>query len=483
MTMILKRFYDPKLAQASYLVGCTISGEALVVDPNRDIAPYLEAARADSLRIAHVSETHIHADFVSGARELAHRTKARLYLSGAGGSEWQYDYTAPAGAIVLRDGTRFRVGKVDIEVLHVPGHTPEHLTFLVTDTSSASEAMGAFTGDFIFVGDVGRPDLLERAVNVRGTMEQSARQLFKSLQRFRSFPDFLQIWPGHGAGSACGKALGAVPQSTLGYEKRFNWAFGVRDETEFVRMVLAGQPDPPRYFAKMKQINKTGPRLLDGGKPPVRLPTGELAAALARGATVVDTRQAGEFKQGAVPGTINIPANRSFTTWAGSLLPYDEPFFLLTDAAGAEMIDQLTRDLSGIGLDHVAGYFGPEALESWRSANDTLQVIPDLTLSEVREGLQTQQVTLVDVRGEDEWKSGHVPGSINVPVGKLDQQAGRLPRGRAIIVHCQTGGRAAIAASVLKAMGHDHVGVFAGGYAEWTAAGQPRVTEGSPVGS
>ena len=481
--MLLKRFYDPKLAQASYLVGCTISGEALVVDPNRDVTPYLEAAELDGLRIAHVTETHIHADFVSGARELAHRTKARLYLSGAGGNDWQYDYAMSVGAVSLRDGTRFRVGKLEIEVLHVPGHTPEHLTFLVTETSSASEAMGAFTGDFIFVGEVGRPDLLERAVNVRGTMEQSARQLFKSLQRFRSFPDFLQIWPGHGAGSVCGKALGAVPQSTLGYEKRFNWAFGVSDEAEFVRLVLAGQPDPPRYFAKMKQINKSGPRLLDGSRPPLRMPDAELAATLARGATVVDTRQAAEFKRGGVPGTINIPANRAFTTWAGSLLPYDEPFFLLTDASGTGLIDQLSRDLSGIGLDGLAGYFGPEAQETWRNKNGGLQVIPDVTLSDVKDGLQTQQVVLLDVRGEDEWRSGHVPGSINVPVGKLDQQARGLSSGRRIIVHCQTGGRAAIAASVLKARGLGDVGVFAGGYAEWTAAGQPRITESSPVGT
>ena len=184
-----------------------------------------------------------------------------------------------------------------------------------------------------------------------------------------------------------------------------------------------------------------------------------------------------------MPGTINIPANRAFTTWAGSLLPYDQPFFLLTDAAGSGLIDQLARDLSGIGLDGLAGYFGPEALEIWVRSKGALQVIPDFTLSEVRDGLHTQQVTLVDVRGEDEWRTGHVPGSINVPVAMLDQQAGRLSSARPVIVHCQTGARAAIAASVLKARGLDEVGVFAGGYAEWTAAGQPRVTEGSAVGN
>jgi hydroxyacylglutathione hydrolase len=481
--MLLKRFYDPKLAQASYLVGCPSTGEALIVDPNRDILAYLEAAELEGLKVQHVTETHIHADFVSGARELAHRTSARLYLSAAGGNDWQYDYAVSAGAVPLRDGTRFRVGKVEIEVLHVPGHTPEHLAFMATDTSSASEAMGAFTGDFIFVGDVGRPDLLERAANVQGTMEESARQLFESLQRFRSFPDFLQIWPGHGAGSACGKALGAVPQSTLGYEKRFNWAFGVSDKTEFVRTVLAGQPDPPRYFATMKQINKSGPRVVDRSIRPPRLPAAELAATLARGATVVDTRQAAEFKRGGVPGTINIPVNRGFTTWAGSLLSYEQPFFLLTDEAGSGLIDQLARDLSGIGLDGLAGYFGPEALEVWRGTKGGLQVIPDSTLSEVKDGIQNQRVTLLDVRGEDEWKAGHVPGSVNVPVGKLDQQAGSFSPGRPVIVHCQTGARAAIAASVLKAGGLADVRVFAGGYAEWTAAGQPRVTEGSAVGN
>jgi hydroxyacylglutathione hydrolase len=247
--------------------------------------------------------------------------------------------------------------------------------------------------------------------------------------------------------------------------------------------VLGGQPDPPRYFARMKHINKSGPRLLNGSPSPTRLPGADLAAVLAGGATVVDTRQAAEFKRGGVPGTINIPANRAFTTWAGSLLSYDDPFFLLTDAAGSGLVDQLARDLSGIGLDGLAGYFGPEALEIWRSNKGALQEIPDFTLADVKEGLQTQRVTLLDVRGAEEWRSGHVPGSVNVPVGKLDEKAETLASGRPVIVHCQTGARAAIAASVLKARGLGEVGVFAGGYAEWAAAGQPRVTEGSAAGN
>jgi hydroxyacylglutathione hydrolase len=474
--MLLRRFYDPKLAQASYLLGCTRSGEALVVDPNRDIDPYLQAAAAEGLKVAHVTETHIHADFVSGARELAHSAGARLYLSDAGGSDWRYGYSDGAGTTLLRDGSCFGIGSVQVKVVHVPGHTPEHLTFLVTDTDVASEPMGALTGDFIFVGDVGRPDLLERAARIRGSMEDSARQLFRSLQRFRALPDYLQLWPGHGAGTACGKSVGAVPQTTLGYEKRFNWAFGIRDENEFVRAVLTGQPDPPRYFADMKRINQSGPRLLGGIRRPARVPVATLAAVLEQGATVVDTRQAREFALGAIPGTINIPVNRQFTTWAGSLLPYDRDFYLIVDDRRGQTVDELVRDLAGIGLDQVAGYFGTDIVEGWRTAKGHLQAIPTLTLAEVGNQLRADHAVLLDVRSEEEWKSGHAPESLNLPIGGLDQRLDKIPRNRPIIVHCQTGARAAIAASLLKARGFTDVRMFPGGFAEWQAAGLAQTT-------
>ena len=471
--MLLRRFYDPKLAQASYLLGCTTTGEALVVDPNRDIDHYLKAAAAEGLRVVHVTETHIHADFVSGARELAHRAGARLYLSEAGGESWRYGYFAEADATPLREGSRVKVGAVELQVLHVPGHTPEHLTLLVTDTAGASEPMGAFTGDFIFVGDVGRPDLLERAAQMRGTMEDSARQLFRSLQRFRTQPDYLQIWPGHGAGSACGKSLGGVPQTTLGYEKRFNWAFGIADESEFVRAVLSGQPETPSYFAQMKRINQSGPRLLAGNRRPARLPLETLASVLEEGGTVVDTRQAQEFVLGAVPGTIDIPVNRAFTTWAGSVLSYDRDFYLIVDDRRGHAVDDLARDLSGIGLDRLAGYFDTDTIEAWRRSKGQLQTIPTLTLTQVSSQLRADHVTVVDVRGEGEWKSAHLPGSLNVPVGSLDGRVNEIPRDRPLIVHCQTGARAAIAASLLRARGFTDVRLFPGGFAEWRAAGLP----------
>jgi hydroxyacylglutathione hydrolase len=290
--MLLRRFYDDKLAQASYLVGCQSTGEALVVDANRDVDAYVRVAAAEGLRITHVTETHIHADFVSGSLELAERTGGRLYLSRMGGPDWSYAFAERTGAVLVGDGDAFKVGNVRIEVLHTPGHTPEHLTFLVIDGASANRPMGALTGDFVFVGDVGRPDLLERAAKVAGTMEQSARQLHASLQRFRALPDWLQLWPGHGAGSACGKSLGAVPQTTLGYEKLFNWAFAQSDPDLFAAAVLDGQPDPPKYFAHMKKVNKIGPRVLGGFTRPERLPGSRLGDVLAAGALVIDTRHA-----------------------------------------------------------------------------------------------------------------------------------------------------------------------------------------------
>jgi hydroxyacylglutathione hydrolase len=441
-----------------------------VVDPNRRIDHYLETAREEGLRITHVTETHIHADFVSGARELASTTGARLHLSGCGDARWGYQYPPDAVASWLSEGSTLELGRIELRVRHVPGHTPEHLAFLVSDKQKGGEPMGALTGDFVFVGDVGRPDLLERAAQAEGTMELAARQLFQSLQQFRQYPDYLQLWPGHGAGSACGKSLSAVPQSTLGYEKRFNWAFSIFDEAAFVRAVLAGQPEPPPYFGRMKQINQTGPALLGSRKPLDRLTLSTLTSVLAGGGTVVDTREPADFGRGAIPGTINIPANRSFTTWAGSLLPYDRDLHLLVNDR-VRQADQLAEDLAGIGLERVAGYFPAELVEEWHASQGSLQRIPTITVEELARGFRQNGVVVVDVRGEGEWQAGHVPGSLNLPLGRLDERLEEIPRGPGLVVHCQSGPRAAIGASLLLARGFANVRLFSGGFAEWRAAG------------
>jgi len=470
--MLFRRFYDDQLAQASYLIGCQATGDALVVDPNRHLEPYLHAAETEGLRITHVTETHIHADYVSGARELAYRAGAKLLLSDEGGDDWRYRYADEAGAELLRDGRAFCVGRLAIQVMHTPGHTPEHLTFLVTDGASATEPMGALTGDFVFVGDVGRPDLLERAARMAGTMEAGERQLFRSIQRLAPLPHYLQIWPGHSAGAACGKSLGAVPQSTLGYERRFNWAFGVRDEDEFVRAVLAGQPDPPRYFAEMKRINRDGPRIRgDAARPPAVDGTA-LARALAEWAPVVDTRAARVYAERAIPGTLNIPANRSFATYAGSLLPYDRDFYLIADDRGSS-VGELLRTLAGIGLDRVAGCAGSDLLEQWQAAGREVTATSRLDLRQTADALAAGQGALLDVRSRGEWAAGHLPGAVNLPLGELEQRLDEVPRGRPLIVQCQTGARAAIAVSLLKARGLGEVVLYTGGFAEWSAAGQP----------
>ncbi len=471
--MIVKRFYDTNLAQTSYLIGCGLTGAAVVIDPNRDIEQYVRVAEAERVTITHVTETHIHADFVSGARELATRTGATLYLSDEGDAAWKYAFAAEDAAILLRDGDQVKVGNILLDVVHTPGHTPEHLCFLVTDTAAADQPIAIVTGDFVFVGDVGRPDLLERAAGMGGTMEQAARTLYASLQRFTQYPDWLQIWPGHGAGSACGKGLSAVPHSTVGYERRFNWAFGVPDEEEFVRMVLADQPEPPRYFAEMKRINKEGPRRLGGVRRPERLPDARLPNLLDTGALVVDTRNAADFAAGHVPGTINIPLNQSFTTWAGWLIPFDRDFYLIVDDRGADGVDEAIRDLAMIGLDRVAGYFGGEV------RGRMLATIPQSSALELAERMRQGDVHVLDVRGQAEWKSGHVPGVPNIPVGYLTDRLDQIPRDKPVVVHCQSGARSAIAASLLRANGFPNVGNLAGGFVAWQAAELP-VTREAP---
>lgn len=485
--MFFQRFYDTKLAQASYLIGCQQTGDAVVVDPNRDVEQYVVAAEREGLRVTYVTETHIHADFVSGARELAARTGAQLLLSDEGDRDWKYAFAEEARAILLRDGDSFLVGNIELEAIHTPGHTPEHLSFLVTDRPSGAGAWGILTGDFVFVGDVGRPDLLERAAGYAGTMEASARVLYRSLERFRMLPDHLQVWPGHGAGSACGRALGAVASTTVGYEKRANWALAPMSETEFVRAVLDGQPEAPRYFAQMKRINKEGPRVLGGFPRPAWLRAPALRTLVERGELVVDTRAAAEFASGHAPGTLNIPLGESFTTWAGWLLPYDRDVHLLVDAGCAPCVEEVVRDLAMIGLDRVAGVIGADALETWTDAGHALQTVRQVTPVEAAQLVARGEAVVVDVRGHAEWAAGHLPATGNIPLGYLADRIDELPTDRLILVQCRSGARSAIAASVLERLGRTNVANVIGGIVAWERAGLPverepeeqRVVEGA----
>jgi hydroxyacylglutathione hydrolase len=472
--MLLKRFYDEKLAQASYLVGCAATGEALVIDPHREVECYVRAAEQEGLRITHVTETHIHADFVSGSRELARRTGATLLLSDEGDADWRYEFAAADRATLLKDGDTFKVGNLRIEALHTPGHTPEHLSFVLTDTAAADRPMGVFTGDFVFVGDVGRPDLLEKAAGIQDTMEEAARTLYRSIRRFSELPDYLQLWPGHGAGSACGKALGAVPQSTLGYERMFNWSFSHEREADFVRDVLAGQPEPPKYFAEMKRINKEGPRILGGFRRPQRLPESRLPHLLDEEALIIDTRQSADYALGHVPGTVNIPLDRSFTTWAGWLLPFNRDFYLIVeDEADPHAIDEAARDLMLIGLDRITGYFGSAAIDTWPEDGRALARTDEISAEELGARMKGGDLAVLDVRGQAEWEAGRIPGVPNIPLGHLTDRLAELPRDIPLVLHCEEGWRSAIATSLLQANGIHNVVNLKGGIRAWAAAGNP----------
>ena len=469
--MLFTRFYDEQLAQASYLIGCGRTGTAVVVDPNRRTDEYIAAAEAAGLRITAVTETHIHADFVSGCRELAARTGAAIHLSGCGPPEWQYEFRREPGVVLLADRDTFRVGNVELRAVHTPGHTPEHQSFLVTDTASAHEPMGILTGDFVFVNDVGRPDLLEKAAEVAGSAEASARQLFRSLAWFKTLPDHLQIWPGHGAGSACGKSMSAVPQSTVGYERRFNWAFAVTDESEFVRLVLLGQPEPPGYFAEMKRLNRSGPPVLGALALPERVAEHRIRSLLASGAAVVDTRPAAEFAAGYIPGTLSVPFNPSFPTWAGSLLPYDQDLYLLVVEGRPGLLPQVVQSLQMIGLDRVRGYFGAEALELWATEGRALGRVEQLAVGDL--AARRNGMVVLDVRGRSEWEEGHVPGARLIPLPELPGRLGEVPADRPVAVHCQGGSRSAIAASLLLSRGKRGVANVDGGFAAWLREGLP----------
>lgn len=467
--MLLKYFYDKSLAHASYLVGCQRSGEALVMDPGRNVDPYLEAAAAEGLRIVGSAETHIHADFVSGSRELADRVGAKLYLSDEGPAEWKYPFAARHDSLLVKNGDVIRVGNIKLEVVHTPGHTPEHISFLLTDEGGGAHVpMGIFTGDFVFVGSIGRPDLLESAAGVVGSAETGARQLYHSMRRFRELPDHLQIWPAHGAGSACGKGLGAIPSSTVGYEKLFNPALQFDDEQRFVDYILADQPETPFYFAVMKRVNKVGPERLRN-LPTVEPLAPELLPNLARTELVIDTTPATEYAAAHVPGTINVPVDM-LAQWAGFFVDYDRPLHLVAEKT--RLREALMR-LRSIGIDVVRGAFDAAAVKASGLQTESYH---SATPEQLRTSIENGEAKLIDVRAATEFQEGHVPEAEHRFVGKLLREIPTIDRSRPLIVQCLGGGRSAIAASILQRAGFNVTNML-GGYRAWVASHLPVVKE------
>ncbi|MDO8549699.1 MAG: MBL fold metallo-hydrolase [Ignavibacteria bacterium] len=457
--MYFEHIYERGLAQASYFIGCQATKEAIVIDPKRDIDTYLEIAKRQRFKITHIAETHIHADFLSGARELAVATGANIYLSDEGGDDWLYQYPH----IGLKDGDVIEVGYVKLEILHSPGHTPEHISFLLTDTKNSDKPVMIFTGDFVFVGDVGRPDLLEKAAGLKGTMEIGAKQMFESLKRFKSLPDYLQVWPGHGAGSACGKSLGAIPSSTVGYEKIVNWAFNIDDEDKFVQRLLEGQPEPPKYFAMMKKLNKTGPNIINKITQPEKLSTKQFKEALEKGYKIIDTRDKLSFANEHIEGTINIQASNSFSNWVGWILSYDEPFVII---ASDDRIEEVNKKLLRIGLDNMLGYV--DNIDVLRNNGLKTSSVNLLSTEEMKEKISDSFI--IDVRNKAEYLEGFIPGAEHIFAGYVEDNLEQIPRDKDIILYCSSGDRSSIAASLLKANGFNKVYNYPLGIVGWRKA-------------
>ncbi|MCW5765272.1 MAG: hypothetical protein KIT68_04785, partial [Phycisphaeraceae bacterium] len=369
------------------------------------------------------------------------------------------------------DGDTFRVGNIEFRALHTPGHTPEHLCFMVTDRGGgADKPIGVITGDFVFVGDVGRPDLLETAAGQAGKADPSAHRLFASIRKFMQWPDYLQLWPAHGAGSACGKALGAVPSSTVGYEKMFNPAVrAAADESRFVAFILDGQPEPPLYFAAMKRDNKLGPRVL-GGVPAVPAISGaDLAKIDGRSAAIIDTRPWAAFKAGHVPGALHLPLNNSFNTDAGSLIDERETMYLIVEPS---RLDEAVRDLIRVGLDRFGGAIDPAKLADYSAAGGTLQTTAEVTVEQARGLIDSRRPFLLDVRRAAEFAEGHIDGALNMAHTRMRTGLDRVPRDRPILVNCRSGMRSARACSLLQKHGYEAINL-AGGFLAWEKAAVP----------
>jgi len=456
--MFFQHIFESSLAHASYLIGCQAKGVAIVIDPKRDVDTYLSIAKKNNLKITHVAETHIHADYLSGSLELASLTGAQLYLSDEGGPDWQYNFDH----IGLKHQDEIKVGNLILKVLHTPGHTPESISFLLTDTPATSEPVMLFTGDFVFVGDVGRPDLLESAAGLIGTKEIGAHQLFESLKVFANLPDFVQVWPAHGAGSACGKALGAVPSTTVGYEKVRNWAlqFG-NNEEGFIAELLSGQPEPPKYFAMMKKLNKIKRPLLTSVPNYKELDTNEFVSHYQNNVTVIDTRHKIEFAKGFIPNSINIQNNKSFSNWAGWILDYNNPFILIVSK---DQLEDVTRKLMRIGIDQAIGFITPESITT---LDITLEKQEVIDFEEMNNALKDPNTQILDVRNESEYKSGHLPNATHVFVGTILDNLDKIDQHKNLYLLCQSGDRATIAMSLLYKAGIKNIKIYSRGMKEW----------------
>jgi hydroxyacylglutathione hydrolase len=458
--MLFNQYYLDCLSHASYLIADESTGRAVVVDPQRDVSEYLADAEAQGLSIELVLETHFHADFLSGHLELAEATGAEIGFSAV--AEPEYDIRK------LADGERISLGDVVLEIRHTPGHTPESLSIVVYEHGDDEVPYGVLTGDTLFIGDVGRPDLL---ASVGFSGQELATALYDSLHgKLLTLPDETRVFPAHGAGSACGKNLSTELTSTIGTQRRENYALLAPDRDTFIDLVTEGQPPAPGYFIHDATLNKQRRSLMDETAGPTPLSWDEARAAIAAGAVLVDGRDPVEFARGHLRGAVNVGLEGRYAEFAGSVVPVDVDIVLFVEP-GAEL--EAKNRLGRIGFDRVLGYV-ERPYEVLQAHQDQAQVASRLTpvdLEDRRRALADLQ--LVDVRNPGEAALGSLPGAVNVPVGQLPGRLAELDPTRPTVVFCAGGYRSSVAASVLRANGFADVSDIVGGYGAWTEVVQP----------
>lgn len=459
--MNIERFEVPGLAQYSYVLAH--DGQAAVVDPMRDVDGYVAYARTHGLRITHVLETHIHADFASGATALAAETGAELWLSAHdAGEDFEYKFAHRSFA----DGEMLELGSMQIRAVHTPGHTPEHLSFLVFDLKRSKEVpVAMLTGDFLFVGSLGRPDLLGE-----GAKEKLADALYGSVHMvLTGLPDGLEVLPGHGAGSLCGAGMGEMAQTTLGYERTAN-AFFRLGKCEFLREILGTVPPFPGYYRRMKRLNSDGAPLVKGVPGGVRISAKALKDMInVEEVTLLDVRRPESFGGAHVGGAVNIGAGRNLSLWAGWMLDSAKRIVLIGESGDDE---QSRRSLIRVGLDGIAGYL-EGGMAAWVEEGFAMQAIPQVSVSELER--RKGERLVLDVRSDGEWKGGHIEGAQHVMLGDLPDRLGELPRGQRIFTVCGSGYRSSLAASLLQRNGFEDVANMSGGMGAWGRQGLPLV--------
>jgi glyoxylase-like metal-dependent hydrolase (beta-lactamase superfamily II)/rhodanese-related sulfurtransferase len=459
--MYFKQFYLACLAHASYLIGS--DGEAAVVDPQRDVDEYIAEAEAHGLEIKYVIETHLHADFVSGHQELAARTGAEIVFGEKANASFEHR--------AVSEGEEIRLGKVKLRFIETPGHTPEGICVLVTDTEVSDQPQKILTGDTLFIGDVGRPDL---AGGKGYTPQMMAEMMYDSLHgKILILPDEVEVYPAHGAGSMCGRNMSKETSSTIGEQRKFNYALKPMTKEQFVSLMTADLPEAPAYFPRDAEINRSGARELSELSPPKALSPREVSELRDHGHVLLDVRSAGDFGAGHVPGSVNIGLGGQFAIWAGSLIPLNASIVVIADTTA--QVDESVVRLARVGIENVKGYL-QGGVESWRSAGLPVDSIPQVSVSELKEKLATTaDLQVVDVRRPTEYGNGHVPRALNSPLATLDRDAGKLPfeKDKPTVVICAGGYRSSAAASLLEKLGFTNLLNVSGGTGAWVNAGFP----------